>query len=27
MWAQEKPAQTPPPAGSQAQAEHRQKMM
>ena len=27
MWAQEKPAQTPPPGGSEAQAEHRQKMM
>jgi hypothetical protein len=27
MRAQEKPAQTPPPGGSEAQAEHRQKMM
>ena len=27
MWAQEKPAQTPAPGGSEAQAEHRQKMM
>ena len=27
MWAQEKPAQTPPPGGREAQAEHRQKMM
>jgi hypothetical protein len=27
MWAQEKPAPAPPPGGSQAQAEHHQKMM
>ncbi|MGO9403382.1 MAG: hypothetical protein ACLPVW_07915 [Terriglobales bacterium] len=27
MWTQEKPAQTPPPGGSQAQDEHRHKMM
>jgi hypothetical protein len=27
MWAQEKPAQTPPPGGSQMRPEHRQHMM
>ncbi len=27
MWAQEKPAETPSPGGSQAQTEHRHKMM
>jgi hypothetical protein len=27
MWAQEKPAQAPPPGGSQARTEHRHEMM